>query len=138
MQRFPLTAMILFSMLQVVVAQEKPAAPTVEVVPQVEDLVAPYDDKLLRIAEVLGSIHVLRDLCGAKEGNKWRDVMSELIVSEEPGPRRKARMIARFNRGYTAFNQSYTSCTPSALTAAERYRLEAIRLSERISSRYGR
>jgi uncharacterized protein (TIGR02301 family) len=138
MLRIPLTILALFCALQFASAQETTVAPTVTVAPQVEDVVAPYDEKLLRIAEVLGSIHVLRDICGAKEGNKWRDVMSELIASEEPGAKRKARMIARFNRGFNAFNQTYTNCTPSALTAAERYRLEAIRLSEQISSRYGR
>lgn len=138
MLRLKIIVLISYSLLQISAAQENPAVPTVEVTPQVEDVVAPYDEKLLRIAEVLGSIHVLRDLCGAKEGNKWRDVMSQLIASEEPAPRRKARMIARFNRGYNAFNQTYSNCTPSALTAAERYRVEAIKLSEQISSRYGR
>ena len=37
---------------------------------------APYDEKFLRLAEVLGAIHRLRNLCGAEEGNKWRDQMN--------------------------------------------------------------
>ena len=60
---------------------------------------APYDDKLLRLAEVLGSIHYLRSLCEAGEGNKWRETMASLLVAEKPGPKRKNRLIAGFNRG---------------------------------------
>ena len=26
----------------------------------------PYDDKLLRLSEILGAVHYLRELCGAK------------------------------------------------------------------------
>jgi len=100
--------------------------------------VAPYDDKLLRLSEVLGSIHYLRALCGAKEGSKWRDVMLKLIVTEEPGPKRKARLIARFNRGYRAFDGTYGACTDSALVAARRYVAEGANLSAQITGRYGR
>ena len=99
---------------------------------------APYDDKLLRLSEVLGSIHYLRALCGANEGAKWRERMSAIIVSEEPGPERKARLVAHFNRGYRAFDQTYDTCTPSALLAADRYLKEGVRLSTQITSRYGR
>lgn len=104
----------------------------------VEQTAAPYDDKLLRLSEVLGSIHYLRALCGAREGNKWRDHMSEIIKSEAPEPAREARIIARFNRGYRAFDQTYGSCTNSALTAANRYMKEGVLLSSQITSRYGR
>ena len=104
----------------------------------VEQTAAPYDDKLLRLSEVLGSIHYLRALCGAREGNRWRDRMGEIIKSETPEPAREARLIARFNRGYRAFDQTYSSCTNSALVAANRYIKEGVLLSSQITSRYGR
>ncbi len=99
---------------------------------------APYDDKLMRLAEVLGSIHYLRNLCGSGEGSKWRDHMSDIITAEEPPKERRARLIARFNRGFRAFDQTYSSCTQSALLAARRYQNEGVRLSSQITSRYGR
>ncbi|PCH47063.1 MAG: TIGR02301 family protein [Hyphomicrobiales bacterium] len=99
---------------------------------------APYDVKLLRLSEVVGSIHYLRALCGAKEGAKWRDQMASIIKAENPKPKRKQRLIARFNRGYRTFNQTYNSCTPSALLAAKRYMKEGVLLSNQITSRYGR
>ncbi len=114
------------------------AIPDESKVKPAEQTAAPYDDKLLRLSEVLGSIHYLRALCGAKEGNKWRDRMSEIIASETPEPARKARLIARFNRGYRAFDQTYGTCTNSALTAANRYMKEGVLLSSQITSRYGR
>ena len=41
----------------------------------------PYDDKLLRLSEILGAIHYLRELCGAREGQTWRtyDLVIELM-----------------------------------------------------------
>lgn len=114
---------------------EVPTPPPTVVLPE---LVAPYDDKLLRLSEVLGSIHYLRELCGAKEGNKWRDTMSAILIAEKPGPKRKARLIAHFNRGFRAFNGTYSACTDSALLASQRYVKEGAQLSAQITGRYGR
>lgn len=100
--------------------------------------VAPYDDKLLRVSEILGAIHYLRALCGAQEGNKWRDIMAKIVETEKPGPNRRARLIASFNRGYRSFSATYADCTPSALLASERYMKEAITLTGQITARYGR
>ncbi|MFD0915735.1 TIGR02301 family protein [Pseudahrensia aquimaris] len=107
--------------------------------PQEEPLTAaPYDDKLLRLSEVLGSIHYLRALCGAQEGGKWRNWMADILKSEEPIPSRRAQLVSRFNRGFRAFDQTYTACTSSALLAADRYLKEGVRLSSQITNRYGR
>jgi len=102
------------------------------------EVVAPYDDKLLRLAEVLGAIHYLRNLCKSGETDQWRKVMEEILVSEQPSEKRKATLISRFNRGYNAFNEIYGHCTASAVTAAERYVKEGVLLSSQITSRYGR
>ena len=120
---------------------ESPAAPRpAENTPPpiIIEPIAPYDDKLLRLSEVLGSVHYLRTLCGAGEGNKWRDIMSGLLDSENPGPKRKARLIAHFNRGFRAFDGTYSVCTSSAQLAASKYVTEGILLSAQITDRYGR
>jgi uncharacterized protein (TIGR02301 family) len=101
-------------------------------------LVAPYDEKLMRLSEVLGSIHYLRELCSASEGQFWRTKMVALIDAEQPQLARKQRMIARFNRGYGSFNRTYRTCTQSALLAVNRYMKEGVILASQINSRYGR
>lgn len=98
----------------------------------------PYDKRLMRLSEVLGSLHFLRTLCGGNEGTRWRDAMGQILEAEEPDEPRRALMVSRFNRGYSTFRRSYTTCTPSAVRAANRYRLEGVRLTAQIVSRYAR
>jgi uncharacterized protein (TIGR02301 family) len=97
---------------------------------------SPFEDDLLRLAEILGSLHYLRNLCG-EEGQDWRRRMEQLIEAEEPDDERRARFIARFNRGYSGFEANYTTCTPSAIEAIERYIQEGEALSRDTASRYG-
>ena len=97
---------------------------------------APFEPGLMRLAEVLGSLHFLRNLCGEK-GDQWRVEMEKLLESENPDPDRRARFIASFNRGYRSFSGTYTRCTPSATEAIARYMKEGETLSRDIASRYG-
>ncbi|MBZ9767173.1 MULTISPECIES: TIGR02301 family protein [unclassified Mesorhizobium] len=97
---------------------------------------APFEPGLMRLAEVLGSLHFLRNLCGEK-GDKWRVEMEKLLESENPDADRRARFIASFNRGYRSFSGTYTRCTPSATEAIARYMKEGETLSRDIASRYG-
>lgn len=92
--------------------------------------VKPYDDKLLRLAEVLGAVHYLRELCGANEGQLWRDRMQDLMASEGASPIRKARLTKGFNQGYTSYSRTYRACTPSAQTAVTRFMTEGSVIAE--------
>lgn len=96
----------------------------------------PYDDRLLRLSEILGSIHFLRNLCGEKT-NVWRDQMQELLAAENPEPERRARMVASFNHGYRTFSGVYTTCTPSATDAIARYMEEGEKLARDVVVRFG-
>jgi uncharacterized protein (TIGR02301 family) len=96
----------------------------------------PYHQKLLRLSEVLGSVHFLRNLCG-EGGTFWRDAMNDLLVSERPTNERKAQLTASFNHGFRSFNGVYVRCTPSAIDALSRFMKEGAELSEDISTRYG-
>jgi uncharacterized protein (TIGR02301 family) len=73
-----------------------------------------YDDKLLRLAELLGSIHYLRELCGADEGQLWRQQMSDLIDAEATSSIRRVRLISSFNKGYHSYRRTYQTCNDSA------------------------
>jgi len=97
---------------------------------------APYEPGLMRIAEVMGSLHFLRNLCGDK-GDRWRQTMERLLAAENPAPERKARFIASFNRGYRTFESTYTTCTVSATEAISRYTVEGENLARDLASRYG-
>ena len=97
-----------------------------------------YDPQMMRLSEILGALHYLRELCGANEGQLWREQMSTMINKEEPTPDRRAKMIARFNQGFRGFQETYRECTPAALEANSRYMEEGEKLSQEIPSRYGR
>ena len=49
---------------------------------------APFDNDLQRLAEILGSLQYLRGICGANEGQKWRNEMQSLIDAEVPSGER--------------------------------------------------
>lgn len=97
---------------------------------------APYEGKMLRIAEVLGSLHYLRNLCG-ETSNEWRERMDAIIAAEKPDEAERLRLISSFNHGYRAFSDNYVRCTPSALAAIDRYMKEGESLSNELISRYG-
>ena len=55
-------------------------APAADQPPPATEPPAPiYDEKLLRLSEILGSLSFLRDLCGESDGAAWRDEMSALL-----------------------------------------------------------
>jgi uncharacterized protein (TIGR02301 family) len=97
---------------------------------------APYEGKMLRLAEILGSLHYLRNLCG-EAGSEWRDRMDAIVTAEKPSEAERVRLISSFNHGYRVFSDNYTRCTPSALAAIDRYMKEGEDLSNEIISRYG-
>jgi uncharacterized protein (TIGR02301 family) len=97
---------------------------------------APYDRDLQRLSEILGSLHFLRGICGSNEGQKWRSEAQALINAEAPAGERHEQMVASFNRGYRAFQQSYRTCTPAADFAIRRYLEEGARIAREITARY--
>jgi uncharacterized protein (TIGR02301 family) len=97
----------------------------------------PFEGDLLRLAEILGALHYLRGICGAKEGQKWRNEMQALLDAEAPGgSARRKSMTVSFNRGYRGFQQTYRSCTPAADVVIRRYLEEGARISREITARY--
>jgi len=97
---------------------------------------APFDGNLQRLAEIMGALHYLRALCGANEGQKWRNEIQALIEAEAPAGDRRARMVASFNRGYRVFQQSYRTCTPAAELVIRRYLEEGSKIARDVTARY--
>ncbi|MBW8322255.1 MAG: TIGR02301 family protein [Rhizobium sp.] len=119
-------------------AQSADAPATQEPVPETAEKPAPYDDKLARLSEILGAVHYLRNLCNKDGEPGWREAMQALIDAETASePKRRARMVAAYNRGYRSFASVYTTCTTSAVAAEGLYRNEGATLAVEIAARYG-
>ncbi|HKA46561.1 MAG TPA: TIGR02301 family protein [Methyloceanibacter sp.] len=89
----------------------------------------PYDAKLLRLAEILGAVHYLRELCGAQEGQLWRDQMKEIVKNEGSTAVRRAKLVNSFNDGYRGYRRTYRSCTSSATLAIARFSAEGAQIA---------
>jgi uncharacterized protein (TIGR02301 family) len=98
----------------------------------VAQVTKPYDSKLLRLSEILGAVHYLRELCGANEGQLWRDQMRTIIRAEGSTALRRARLTRSFNEGYRSYSRTYKICTASAKTAVERFLDEGTRIAEEL------
>jgi uncharacterized protein (TIGR02301 family) len=101
-----------------------------------QDTPAPYDANLQRLAEILGALHYLRGICGANEGQKWRNQMQALVDAEAPSGDRRTRMVTAFNRGFRIFQQSYRTCTPAADLVIRRYLDEGSKIAREVTARY--
>lgn len=97
---------------------------------------SPFEGRLLRLAEILGSLHYLRNLCG-EESQDWRLQMEALLQAENPDAARRAKFIAGFNRGYRGFESTYVHCTAAAVTAIDRYIKEGEALARDTATRFG-
>jgi uncharacterized protein (TIGR02301 family) len=89
----------------------------------------PYDNKLMRLAEILGAVHYLRELCGADEGQLWRDQMQEILKNEGTTAVRRAKLVNSFNDGYRGYRRTYRSCTESATLATRRFSTEGANIA---------
>lgn len=90
----------------------------------------PYDERLMRLSEILGAVHYLRELCGANEGQAWRERMRELMDAEGSTALRRAKLTRSFNNGYRSYSRTYNSCTPSAQTAITRFLAEGADIAD--------
>lgn len=97
----------------------------------------PYEKEMQRLAQILGAVHYLRTLCGADEGQTWRSMMQQLIDAESPTAERRARLVDSFNRGYRGFEQTYRTCTRTAVWVIDSYMEEGADIAQKIASRYG-
>ena len=98
--------------------------------------IVPYDPGLNELAETLGSVHYLTNLCTEEKSNRWRDEMADLLSTERPDPIRRSRLVASFNRGYRSFASVYVSCTDQARSAADQFLARGAALAAEIENRY--
>jgi uncharacterized protein (TIGR02301 family) len=116
----------LLTALALTLAVAAPLRPVLAVTPDSK----PYDEKLMRLSEILGAVHYLRELCGAGDGQYWRERMRELMDTEGASAIRKARLTRAFNQGYRSYSRTYVNCSPSAQTAITRFLTEGADIAE--------
>ncbi|MHA6729417.1 TIGR02301 family protein [Devosia sp. A369] len=95
----------------------------------------PYQRRMERLAEIMGSLYFLQPLCAAGTED-WRAQMAELITLDEPDEDRRQRLAGAFNVGYTAYSRSHRACTPAAREALTRLLNEAERTARDIHTRF--
>lgn len=117
--------------------QQQPPQQQAEPAPAVEPPPAPYEKELLRLAEIMGSLAMLRPLCSAPDASEWSRRMEVLLEAEGSTPGRKERLAGAYNKGYQAYALTYRVCTPSAQEASVRFLAEGEQLSRSITGRYG-
>jgi uncharacterized protein (TIGR02301 family) len=94
----------------------------------------PYDDRLMRLSEILGAVHYLRELCGANDGQMWRERMRELMEAEGSTALRRAKLTRSFNSGYRSYSRTYNSCTTSAQTAIAKFLAEGAEIADALKA----
>ncbi|MBS0242619.1 MAG: TIGR02301 family protein, partial [Proteobacteria bacterium] len=86
--------------------------------------------KLVRLSEILGAVHYLRELCGQSDGQQWRDRMRELLEADGGSALRRAMLSRSFNNGYRSYGRTYQSCTPTAQTAIGKFLAEGAQIAD--------
>ena len=116
----------------------KPAAtPAPAPTPTPTETPPPYEPQLLRLAELMGALSYLRDLCQAGDGPQFRDKMARLLEAEAHTEERKAALAGAFNRGFGDYALTYRTCTSNATEVIAHYLEESGRIARDIAGRYG-
>ena len=116
----------------------KPAAtPAPTPAPTPTETPPPYEPQLLRLAELMGALSYLRDLCQAGDGPQFRDKMARLLEAEAHSEPRKETLAGAFNRGFGDYALTYRTCNASAKEVISHYLEESGRIARDIAGRYG-
>ena len=131
--------------------------------PPAEEAPPSYEPRLLRLAEILGALAYLQDLCkgsdaqsasqtshgqtnpgqtnpgqtnpGPNPGQIWRSQMAALMEAEGRTQLIKQRLAGAYNRGFRGYETSYRRCTPNAQAIIARFLDESGRLAHEIAQR---
>lgn len=96
----------------------------------------PYENQMIQLAETLGSLHYLSNLCGDKT-SPWRDQMDALLNVEKADAGRRKTLVSAFNNSYRTYAENYSQCTDQALKAIGRFKIQGEKLSEGLVAHYG-
>jgi uncharacterized protein (TIGR02301 family) len=119
----------------------EPPKPPEAAAPAAEEPLPPYEPRLLRLAEILGALSYLQDLCGGPDskasGQVWRAQMTALLETEGKTPLRKERLAGAYNRGFRGYEFGYRHCTANAQAIITRFLDESGKLAHDIAQHAG-
>jgi uncharacterized protein (TIGR02301 family) len=122
-------------------AAEAAKPPPAAAPPTGEDVPPSYERRLLRLAEILGALAYLQDLCrepdASAAGQVWRAQMTALMDAEGKTALRKERLAGAYNRGFRGYEVSYRRCTPNAQAIITRFLDESGKLAHDIAQHAG-
>lgn len=95
--------------------------------------------KAAQLAEILGAVHHLRDVCGTNEGQLWRNKMIEMIGVLGPSEADRQKLVKNFNDSYYRYKNSYPACTATAARQSDKLMQDGQKIAEELAaSGYGR
>jgi uncharacterized protein (TIGR02301 family) len=97
----------------------------------------PYQANLLRLAELMGALAYLRDLCHDGDGAQFRQRIAGLIEADPRPQDEKDQLAGAFNHGFDGYRLTYRVCTSNARTTIDAYLTESERLAKAVAARYG-
>ncbi len=97
----------------------------------------PYEPQLLRMAEIMGALTYLRDLCGAHDGAEFRSKMKSLLDADGFDELQRDLLAGAYNRGFEGYSLTYRTCTPAAGEVIARYLAETARIAKELAGRFG-
>ena len=93
-----------------------------------------FQNGLTRLAEIFGSIHHLRNICGANDGPLWRNKMIDMMNAADLPPPDRKKIITHFNDAYYSARTHYPDCSNDAARKANQLFDEGHRLAKQLSS----
>ncbi len=97
----------------------------------------PYEANLLRLAELMGALAYLRDLCHDGDGAEFRRRIAGLIETDPRPQADKDLLAGAFNHGFDGYRLTYRVCTANARATIAAYLSESERLAKAVTARYG-
>lgn len=97
----------------------------------------PYDTDIMRLAEILGALTYLDELCASNPSGDWRAKMQTLLEAEARTAGRKERLAGSYNRGFHDYERTYHVCTQNAQAVISRFLAEGGKIAHDVVNRYG-
>ena len=94
---------------------------------------ASYRADMVRLAEVLGAVHLLREKCGSREGQMWRRKMLEMLDIEASDKKERDMLVNHFNRSYYAMRVNHSRCSMRTISEMNAYIDEGAALAGRLA-----
>ncbi len=82
---------------------------------------SPTRRSFCRLAEMMGALAYLRDLCGAGDSAEFRARMAALLDAEAVDAQRRDQLAGAYNKSFQDYATSYRACGPAANAVIERY-----------------